>query len=83
MNPNNANETISDIFPWHMFKSDVIFFYQKISKYFNDFGNLNFAVTKVNPSNRNKKKNQTYFHGEDSNQTSFPLVAILNTKIFQ
>ena len=51
--------------------------------YFNDFGNLNFAVTKVNPSNRNKKKNQTFFHGEDSNQTSFPLVAILNTKIFQ
>ena len=59
------------------------FFYQKISKYFNDFRNLNFAVTKVNPSNRNKKKNQTFFHGENSNQTSFPLVAILNTKIFQ
>ena len=25
-NPNNANETKSDILPWDIFKSDVIFF---------------------------------------------------------
>ena len=25
VNPNNTNETKSDIFPWEMFKSDIIF----------------------------------------------------------
>ena len=25
VNPNNGNETKSDIFPWDIFKSDVIF----------------------------------------------------------
>ena len=25
-NPNNGNETKSDIFPWNIFKSDVIYF---------------------------------------------------------
>ena len=40
VNPNNANEAKSDIFPWNIFKSDTIsFFYQKILKYFNDFQN--------------------------------------------
>ena len=30
VNPNNRNETKSDIFPWNTFKSDAIsFFYQK------------------------------------------------------
>ena len=42
--PNNENEIKSDIFSWDISKSDVIsFFYQKISKYFNDFQNQNFS----------------------------------------
>ena len=44
VNPNNGNETKSDIFPWKIFKSDTILFYQKILKYFNDFQNQNFSV---------------------------------------
>ena len=38
VNPNNGNETKSDIFPWDIFKSDTISFY------FNDFQNQNFSV---------------------------------------
>ena len=34
---NNENETKSDIFPWDIFKSDIISFLSKILKYFNDF----------------------------------------------
>ena len=30
VNPKNGNETKSDIFPWDIFKSDTIPFYQKI-----------------------------------------------------
>ena len=37
VDPNNGNETKSDILPWDIFKSDVIFFSQKISRYFNHF----------------------------------------------
>ena len=45
VNPSNGNEAKSDIFPRDIFKSDTIpFFYQKISKYFNDFQNRNFSV---------------------------------------
>ena len=44
LHPNNGNETKSDIFPWGIFKSDVITFYQKILKYFNDFQNQNFSI---------------------------------------
>ena len=34
-----------DIFPWDIFKSDTIsFFNKKILKYFNDFQNQNFLV---------------------------------------
>ena len=35
---NNGNE--SDIFPWDIFKSDIIFIDRKILKYFNDFYNF-------------------------------------------
>ena len=34
---NSGNETKSDIFPWHIFKSDVIFFhgtYSNLTPYF-------------------------------------------------
>ena len=44
LKPNNGNETKSDIFPWNIVKSDIIFIYQKIIKYFNDFQNQNFSV---------------------------------------
>ena len=43
-NPNNGNKTKSDIFPWDTFKSDTMFFYQNILKYFNDFQYRNFSV---------------------------------------
>ena len=35
LSTNNGNETKSDIFPWDIFNSDVIFFGHKILKYFN------------------------------------------------
>ena len=35
VNPNNGNQTKSDIFPWDMFKSNTIsFFIKKKLKYF-------------------------------------------------
>ena len=43
VNPNNVNETKSDIIPCGVFKSDVIFL-SKILKYFIDFQNRNFSV---------------------------------------
>ena len=27
VNPNNVNETKSDIFPWDIFKSDIIYYW--------------------------------------------------------
>ena len=46
MNPNKGNETKPDIFPWDIFKFDVMyFFYQKILRYFNDFKNQNSSVS--------------------------------------
>ena len=27
VNPNNGNETKSDIFPWDIFKSDIIYYW--------------------------------------------------------
>ena len=44
VNKNNGNETKSDIFPWGIFKSDVISFLSKTSKYFNGFQNQNSSV---------------------------------------
>ena len=45
VNLNNGGKTESDIFPWEIFKSDIIsFFYQNILKYFNAFQNRNFSV---------------------------------------
>ena len=39
VNPSNETETKSDIFPWEIFKSDIIFIGNKILKNFNDFFN--------------------------------------------
>ena len=41
VNPNNENETKSDIFPWYIFKPDVISLLSE-KKYYNDFQNQNF-----------------------------------------
>ena len=45
VNPNNGNETKSDIFPWNIFKSDIIFIGRKILKYLNDFYNWYFSIS--------------------------------------
>ena len=38
VNPNNRNETNSDIYPWDILKSGAIYYFgQEILKYFNDF----------------------------------------------
>ena len=39
VNQNNENETKSDIFPWDIFKSDIIFHWSQNTKHFNDFYN--------------------------------------------
>ena len=41
VNPNNENETKSDIFAWYIFKPDVISLLSE-KKYYNDFQNQNF-----------------------------------------
>ena len=46
VNPNNGNETKSDIFPWDIFKSNN-FLNQNILKYFNDFQSWKFSKLKV------------------------------------
>ena len=33
-NPNNSNETKSDIFPWDIFKSKIIFYWSENTKKF-------------------------------------------------
>ena len=45
VNPNNGNETKSDIFPWaYSNQTPYLFFHHKLFKSFNDFQNLNFSV---------------------------------------
>ena len=39
LNPNNGHEIKSDISKWATFKSDIIFHWSQILKYFNDFCN--------------------------------------------
>ena len=45
MNPNNGNETKSDIFPRDIFKSDIVFIGRKILKYFNEFYYWHFSIS--------------------------------------
>ena len=72
VNLNNENDTKSDILPWDMFKSSIIFFYQKILKYFNDFENQNFSVLWLNWTQViQMKQRQTFSYGTYSNLTSF------------
>ena len=44
VNPKKGNETKSDFFAWHIFKSDVISFLSKMLGYFSDFKNQHFSV---------------------------------------
>ena len=56
VNLNNGNETLSDIFPWDIFKSDSIYFFIKIYLYISTtfkIGILSF-MTKVNSYNGNE-----------------------------
>ena len=51
------------IFPWDIFKYDIIFFDQKILKYLNDFQNRNVWVLWLKWTETMKaKQNQTFFH---------------------
>ena len=45
VNPNYGNKTKSDIFPWDIFKSDIIFISRKILKYFKDFYIWHFSIS--------------------------------------
>ena len=61
VNPNNGNETKSDVFPWDifkLFKSDVISFLLKNIKIFQWFSKSKFLsfITEVNPNNENETK---------------------------
>ena len=44
VNPNNGNETKSDIFHGTYSNLTPYLYYQKIFKFFNDFENRNFSV---------------------------------------
>ena len=46
MNTNNESERKSDIFPWDIFNSDIIFIERKILKYLNDI--LSFFLFNFN-----------------------------------
>ena len=61
---NNGGETISDIFPWGIFKYNLICFLSKNITVFPWLLESTFLtfMTKVNPSNRNETK-QTFLHG--------------------
>ena len=83
-NPNNANQTKSDIFLWDIFKSDVIsFFYQEILKCFNDLQNKYFPVLRIAwTQTMEMKQNQTFFHDTYSNLTPYHFLS-KNNEVFQ
>ena len=51
--PNNGNETKSDIFPWDIFKSDVISFF--IKKYYSILVTFKIENSQVYASSETKK----------------------------
>ena len=57
VNPNNRNQTKSDIFSLRILKYVTSFLSKRI-KYFSGFQNRNLIVymCKINPNNRNKRK---------------------------
>ena len=44
VNPNNGNETKADNFPRDILKSDIIFHWLQILKYFNEFYNWHLLI---------------------------------------
>ena len=69
VNPNNGNETKSGIFPWSIFKSDIISFLSKNIKAFQWLSKSKFLsfMAKVSPNNENETKSgtvswDTFFH---------------------
>ena len=58
VNPDNGNETKSDIFPWDIFKSGTISFLSKYIKVFQWLSKSQFLsfMAKVNPDNGNETK---------------------------
>ena len=72
MNPNNGNQTKSDIFPWGKFIVTSSFSIKKIFHYLNDFQNQNFSVLWPHWTQTiEMKQNQTFFHEKYSNLTLF------------
>ena len=67
VNPNNGNETKSDIFLRDIFKSDIVFIGHKILKYFNDFYNWHFSISSQKWAQSSKIKS----HGTCANLTVF------------
>ena len=65
----NGNETKSDNFPWDMFKSETVsFFDRKTLKHFNDFQNGNFSALRLRLiQTMEMKENQTFSHEAYSN----------------
>ena len=73
INPSNENEAKSDVFPWDIFKSDVISFLSKnikVSQSLSKSQLISFMI-KVKPSQTEKKQSQTFVRGTNSNLTSF------------
>ena len=62
VNPNNENDTKSDIFSWDIFKSDTIPFFIKNTKLFQWLSKSKFLtfMTKVNQNNGNKTKSDIF-----------------------
>ena len=63
VNPNHENETKSDIFPWYIFKSEVIcFFLSKNIKVFQLLSKSKYLsfMTKVNPNHENETKSEVF-----------------------
>ena len=61
-NPNNCNQTKSDIFPWDILESNATFFYQKNIEVFQWLSKPNFLsfMTKLNRNNRNETKSDIF-----------------------
>ena len=45
VNSSNENETKSNIFSWVIFKSNIIFHWSQILKYFNDIHNWHLSIS--------------------------------------
>ena len=62
VNPNNGNETISDILAWDIFKSDTTYFLSKDIKLFQWLSKLKVPsfMTELSPNNGNETKSDIF-----------------------